>query len=281
MDNNKQNTVDNKPTQHLTPEQKQREKERMEREKKEEAELKKKLDEKLKKKKEKEKRIALKKKKEVKRVKSLINLPFRLHLQVSLLVTLLSAIVLFFGIELELLKTIYYSFIVFVLFYGGTGIVMIGIFFLISEEKLAEEEEQKRIENLNKVVTKSKEDLEIEEMALIEKEIAARKLATKLLKEENIDNIKAIHLDNDLDFINSNDTPNIEKIDLGLGSNSNDSIFDDSDEFDDSEIDFESQDGDNFSRNNQNTSRNLNSASNFDIFDDDEFLDIDLKKQKV
>lgn len=272
MDNNKQNTVDNKPTQYLTPEQKQREKERIDREKKEEAELKKKLEVKLKKKKDKEKRIAIKKKKEVKRVKSLINLPFRLHLQISLLITFLSSIIMFFGIELEALKTIYLSFIIFTIFYLGTGIVMVGLFFLISEEKLAEEEELKRIESLNKVETKSKEELEFEEMALIEKEIAARKLATKLLKEENIDNIKSINIDDEFDFINSDSKMKQPKIDLGI----DEEIFDDSEEADDSEIDFGTQ---NFGT--QNDTRSLGTTNKYDIFDNDEFLDIDLNKQKA
>ncbi len=179
---------------------------------------------------------------------------------------------MFFGIELEALKTIYLSFIIFTIFYLGTGIVMVGLFFLISEEKLAEEEELKRIESLNKVETKSKEELEFEEMALIEKEIAARKLATKLLKEENIDNIKSIHIEDEFDFINSDSKMKQPKIDLGI----DEEIFDDSEEADDSEIDFGTQ---NFST--QNDTRSLGTTNKYDIFDNDEFLDIDLNKQKA
>lgn len=257
MADKKQNIVENKPTQHLTPEQKQREKERIEREKKEEEELKKKLEEKLKKKKEKEKRIAAKKKKEEKRRKSLINLPFKLHMQISLLVTLLSSIVMFYGFELELLKTLYLSFMIFVTFYLGTGIVMVGIFFLISEEKLAEAEELRKIEELNKVESKTKQDLEIEEMAKIEKEIAARKMTTKLLREENFDN-HSVSLDDDFDLFGNNNNKPKQVIDLGE-INQNDNKTDEDDEI-----------------------KSLDSKQNFDIFEDsDEFMEIDFEDEKV
>lgn len=254
MAEQKQNISEKKPTQHLSAEQKQREKEREEREKKEEVELKKKLEEKQKKRKEKEKRIAAKKKKESKRVKSLINLPFKLHIQISLLITILSAIILFFGLEIELLKTIYITFLIFTIFYLGTGIIMVGVFFLVSEEKLAEAEELRKKEEETIVESKSKYELEVEEMAKIEKEIASRKKATKMLREENADNFGA-KLENNFDIFE--DIPkNTQKLDFNEGTEAeqitkeesvnnetrlepqiNNSIFDESDEF--MEIDFE------------------------------------------
>lgn len=267
MDNNNQNKVENKPNQFLTAEQKLREKERLEREKKEEEELKKRLDEKQKKKKEKEKRLELKKKQEQKRIKKLINLPFKLHIQVSLLVTTLSFIILFFGLELEPLRSIYYTFLIFVSFYLGTGLVMVGVFFLISEEKIAEMEEIKKMEETNKVQEKTKREIEMEEMAQIDKEIEARKLLNRQFLEGNSDitdnSIDSNNLNED-DFINDsikNQTPMFD-----LDDDANNSL--------DNEFVSSNDIGGN------NSNDNYDNNQKYDLFDDEEFLDLDLQREK-
>jgi len=203
-----------------TPEQIKREKERAELEKKEEAELKKRQKEKLKKKQEKEKRIEKQKKREMKRIKSLVNLPFKLLLQVSSLITALSFIVIFFGYETPLMRTIYLCFLIFTMLYLGLGLVMIAVFFLISQDKIVEMEELKKIEEEQKKMERAAEERELEEMVAMEKSIASKKLAGRQIREEFVTdgkktldgNVKVGDDENgdlmlnpasDLDFINS------------------------------------------------------------------------------
>lgn len=175
-----------------TPEQIKREKERAELEKKEEAELKKRQKEKLKKKKEKEKRIEKQKKREMKRIKSLVNLPFKLLLQVSSLITALSFIVIFFGYETPLMRTIYLCFLIFTMLYLGLGLVMIAIFFLVSQDKIVEMEELKKIEEEQKKLERAAEERELEEMVAMEKSIASKKLAGRQIREDFGSNVKSM-----------------------------------------------------------------------------------------
>lgn len=187
----------------LTPEEQKVEQERLSREKKEDEELKKKHAEKLKKKKEKAARIKKKHKKEAKRVKSLINLPFNLLSKVAMLITLLCFITLYFGMDKNINDTILYSFFVFVLLYVGIGTIMVGMFFLVSEDKIVEMEELKKLEVEKLSMEKKKEEEELAHMVELEKEIAAKKLAGKSLREDS----PGI-------FFNDNDEPNSGEIDF-------------------------------------------------------------------
>jgi hypothetical protein len=168
----------------LTPEQLKAEQERLAREKKEEEELKKKHAEKVKKRKEKIARKKKEHKKETQRVKSLINLPFKLLLQISVLITTLCFITLFFGMSKDIGSTVLYSFFVFVLLYVGVGSIMVGMFFLVSEDKIVEMEEFKKLEKERMLIEKNKEEEELAHMIELEKEIAAKRLAGKSLREE-------------------------------------------------------------------------------------------------
>lgn len=169
----------------LTPEQLKAEQERLAREKKEEEELKKKHAEKVKKRKEKIARKKKEHKKETQRVKSLINLPFKLLLQISVLITTLCFITLFFGMSKDIGSTVLYSFFVFVLLYVGVGSIMVGMFFLVSEDKIVEMEEFKKLEKERMLIEKNKEEEELAHMIELEKEIAAKRLAGKSLREES------------------------------------------------------------------------------------------------
>ncbi|MCX6147945.1 MAG: hypothetical protein NTW25_11970 [Candidatus Kapabacteria bacterium] len=169
----------------LTPEQLKAEQERLAREKKEEEELKKKHAEKVKKRKEKIARKKKEHKKETQRVKSLINLPFKLLLQISVLITTLCFITLFFGMSKDIGSTVLYSFFVFVLLYVGIGSIMVGMFFLVSEDKIVEMEELKKLEKERMLIEKSKEEEELAHMIELEKEIASKRLAGKSLREES------------------------------------------------------------------------------------------------
>jgi lipid-A-disaccharide synthase-like uncharacterized protein len=165
-------------------EEKNREKERLEREKKEEAELKKKHEEKQKKKKEKEKRMLAKQKKEAKRVKTMINLPFKLLGQISLLITTLAFIIMFFGIEKPLNDTVFNSFMIFTALYLGVGVIMVGLFLLVSQDKLAEAEELRIMEAERALKEKKAEEDELAQMVELEKEIAAKKMAGKSIRDD-------------------------------------------------------------------------------------------------
>jgi hypothetical protein len=166
------------------PDDAQLEKERIEREKKEEEELKKKIAEKEKKKKEREKRAKEKQKKEMKKIRTLINLPFNILIKSSLLITTLAFIIMYFGIEKPLNVTVFNSFLIFVGIYLGVGLIMIGIFFLISQDKIVEMEEQRKIDSERMDAEKKKEEEELAQMVEIEKEIAAKKLAGKSIRED-------------------------------------------------------------------------------------------------
>ncbi len=195
----------------LTPDEQKAEQERLAREKKEEDELKKKHAEKIKLKKEKAARIKKKHKKEEKRVKSLINLPFKLLSQISLLITLFCFITLFFGLNKPINDTILYSFFVFILLYVGIGTIMVGMFFLVSEDKIVEMEEMKKVELERLKMEKTKEEEELAHMVELEKEITSKKLAGKFLREnspeiyfnDNEDFSDNSSMNSDLDFISS------------------------------------------------------------------------------
>ncbi|GEM_PF-1030152 len=165
-------------------EEKLREKERLEREKKEEAELKKKHEEKQKKKKEKEKRMLVKQKKEAKRVKTMINLPFKLLGQISLLITTLAFIIMYFGIEKPLNDTVFNSFMIFTALYLGVGVIMVGLFLLVSQDKLVEAEELRVMEAERATKEKKAEEDELAQMVELEKEIAAKKMAGKSIRDD-------------------------------------------------------------------------------------------------
>ncbi len=173
----------------LTPEEaekKRREQERKEKEAKERAELEKKKKEKEEKRKRIEKRQKKKQKEEMKRIKSIIDFPFKTLFHVSSLITLLYFIVVFFGSDKLLYKAIYNSFIVFTSLYLGLGIVIVAIFLVISEKKEKEFQEELRI-----MMEKRKEEEErrLQDMKDIEAEIksSSRSLKRASVNEEEID----------------------------------------------------------------------------------------------
>lgn len=85
-------------------------------------------------------------KKETKKINKIINLPFKLLFQLSLLGSSLSFIILYFGSQTELIKSLYYSFLVFSFLSLGFGFLMIVIFYFISEQKKQEIKKTKKKE---------------------------------------------------------------------------------------------------------------------------------------
>ncbi len=168
----------------LTPEEKKREKEQLEKEKQEKANIEKIKKEKEKRRKLKEKKLKLEQKKEIKRIKTLVRLPYRIHFQVTLLATMFSVIFLFFWLDLALKDAIIYLFLIFTFFYFGIGMLMVGVFFMLGEDKKREYLEHKRLED-ERLAMEEKIRLDEEHFKLqeLERDIAEKKNDTIRTKE--------------------------------------------------------------------------------------------------
>lgn len=173
----------------LSPEEKKREQERIDREKREKKIQKQRLQEKERKKKERYARKKKKERDEMKRIRSIINLPFKLLLQVTALVTSMSFILIYFGTDIGLPKAIFYCFLIFTLIYLGGGSIMVGVFWMISIEKEKEmmelqrvEEEEKRNAEENRAAEEQRreeERKEAERQRIARQEQLARELVGK------------------------------------------------------------------------------------------------------
>lgn len=160
----------------LTPEEKKREKELQAKEKEEKALIAKMQKEKERKRKLKEKRIKEQRKEEIKRIKTLINLPFKLLLHISLFVTMFMSIIFFFWLELDIKTTLIYMFLIFTAFYFGIGIVMVAAVILFSEDKKKELEELQRIEKVKEEIEAQRlRDAEEAKLQILERDLAAMK----------------------------------------------------------------------------------------------------------
>lgn len=115
-------------------------------------------------------------KKENKRIKKAINFPYKLLFRISSLLTLLFFILTFFYIQVDIYKAVFYTFWVFFALWGGGGVIMASIYYMISvdkeqelreqkiidellieeEERRIEEEEQREIDQLEKHITQEK-----------------------------------------------------------------------------------------------------------------------------
>ncbi len=127
-------------------EKKKKLQERKEREDREKQELERKQKEKEQKKKAREARVKKKELAERKRIKEVLRFPFKTLFEVSLLLSFLVFIAMFFGMQLELMKSIFYSFFIFTTLYLGFGVAIIGIAYVMSEKRKKEMEEQKLLE---------------------------------------------------------------------------------------------------------------------------------------
>jgi len=212
----------NKKDNNLTPEEQQIEKERLERLKKEEKELKQKAKEKEKRRKERESKIRKKEKLEEKRIKKVVNFPFRTLLQLSTFFTLVSFMIIFFGSELDLMSAIYMCSLIFILLYFVVGAVMVIGYWKISEERIHEMEAKK----------KKEKDEENERMREEEEELE------KLLRAEIEDIEEGNSSDEDpilLDGRNMEDSFDIPEINLEALEDENEENNEDNDEITDNE----------------------------------------------
>lgn len=167
---------DEEPKEKLSKEE-QAEQKQLEKEKKKQEE------ERLKRKKLREKKAKEKQKKELKRIKSIVNLPFKLLVNISVVAALLSFLITYFLLNKDPISTIMTSFLIFSVIYLGIGIITVAIFWFLSLEKekaFAEaerEEERKRQEE-----ERLKKEEELKELEQIEKEIASNRFKTEKAK---------------------------------------------------------------------------------------------------
>lgn len=156
-----------------------------------------------KKKKLKEKKIKKAEEKEKKRIKSIIDFPFKLLLQSCLLITVLAFIIQYFGAEIELSKAIFYSFLLFTLLYLGIGLVIVAIFFVLSDNKKQELIEQKRIEEELKIA---------EEKRIAEEEVLAeeRRQEEERTRLEELEKFKKSQTENTNNSIPIPDEPEFQ-----------------------------------------------------------------------
>ena len=99
-----------------------------------------------KKKKEREKRLKERESNDKKNVQRLVNFPFKMLAQVSIVVSLIVFIMLYFSKSKNVIDSLYTSFLVFSGIYFGVGLIMAFVFYILSEQKKREIEDKKRLE---------------------------------------------------------------------------------------------------------------------------------------
>ena len=139
---------------------KKRLQEKQERDKAEKKANEQKRKEKEAKRKEKQKRIKLKEKKEIARIKILMDFPYNFLFQISAIIAIITFILLFFVNSYTLISSLVYAFFVFTGIYMSVGLVMIAVFFVISEHKKKEMEELRKKSEEEKLLNEKNKALE-------------------------------------------------------------------------------------------------------------------------
>jgi Flp pilus assembly protein TadB len=171
-------------TKAVSDEAKQKELEKKEREKREKKEHEEREKEKLKKKKLRQKRKKAKENKEKKRIKKAINFPFKTLFQASSFFSLILFIVMYWGNSFDIQSSVFNAFMLFISLYFGVGVVMVSIFFVISQHKEIEMEERKRQEEEER---QREIEREKEEMEKMDREIKE----AERLREQELNNFRS------------------------------------------------------------------------------------------
>ena len=167
-----------------TKEQLEIEKREQEEEALRQKELKKEQKEKEAKAKAREKRRQKKIKDEEKRIKGLVNFPFKLLWHLTSLITVFAFLIIYFVAEVEIYKTLLWTFFIFTFLYLGGGGVMVGYFLLLSIERKKELEELVRIEEEEKILEeKMRHEQEIAELEAIERDLAVKRNTRQSINE--------------------------------------------------------------------------------------------------
>ncbi len=132
----------------------------------------------------KEKKAKEKQKTEIKRIKTLINLPFKVIVNISIIAALLSFLITFFILNKDTISTLITSFLVFTVLYLGIGAIIVGFFIMLSIDKEKELNEiEAEIERQRLEEEKKKQEEELRELESIEKEIANSRFQTDRAKQ--------------------------------------------------------------------------------------------------
>ncbi len=101
-----------------------------------------------------------------------IRQPYKLLWTFSIMLTLMFVLFVLF-IQLELFKSVFFTFWVFVSLFFGGGLIMVGVFYLVSVDKEQELREQKKIDEIE-ALEEAKRQLEEErkELESIEKQVS-------------------------------------------------------------------------------------------------------------
>jgi flagellar biosynthesis/type III secretory pathway M-ring protein FliF/YscJ len=138
--------------------------------------------------KEREVRKKKREKKEMQRIKSNVNFPIKALFQGSIIIGLIFFVVKYFGQSADLIKSIFYSFIVFASVYIGVGIIMLLSFFLIAHNKKRELREMIKVEKERKMQEEEQrradEHKRAEEAARLEEQLN-QELKEELRRQES------------------------------------------------------------------------------------------------
>jgi len=169
---------------------------------------------------------------ERKRIKELIRFPFKLLFQASLLFSLLFFIILYFGQDWTLEKSVFSSFLLFTALYLGIGVIIVAITLVVSEKKKKELEEQKSIEAEQ---AKENEEKKIQKLTKLETDIkeAERRRSEELqrFREQKEAAEKASQYNPEEDIANMTFSPAAMEINDMSGNIPADEFFDESIDF--------------------------------------------------
>ena len=175
-----------KDKKNMTSEEKAKEKERLARIKKEEKELKKRLKEKDKRKKDRDKKRTSRENLEKKRIRGILNFPFKTLFLVSSLLSMIAFVMMFFGGKIDIIKAIYISTLIFTFLFLSVGVIMIGGFFIISQEKISEIKKNKQKEDKQEKDRLKREEQELEDLLQAEMQVLGREKSRSRETQEPI-----------------------------------------------------------------------------------------------
>jgi hypothetical protein len=133
---------------------------------------------------ERKKRALARQKREMKRIKMLVELPLKMILNISIVSSLVAFVVSYFLLNNDPVSTIVKSFLVFCVLYFVVGLIIIGIFIIMSYQKEKQEKEAKEQEKNRQIeLEKQRHFEEMKELESIEKEIAANSMNVERSKK--------------------------------------------------------------------------------------------------
>jgi len=134
------------------------------------------------------KEIEAKKKKKIKqhqsKINALVSYPYNVLLQLALILGIMAFVYFYLWNSSSLITSLLYLFFVFSTIYLGGGLLMLGYYFVKSEVKRRELDEQIKNEKQKREQEEiERQAKEMEELEAIEKELLAKRIASKMEKK--------------------------------------------------------------------------------------------------